>query len=172
MKDEKEGDVSASVTITVPVITVKATGVVMLPHKALLETSKQLIDQQQYMAAIVIAQTACETFAEVAINAILRDKALDYLDGPISELLPNYNLRNEKVRKLYVALTDDKIQDAPFWVEYTKFVALRNRVVHRGKRPSKQQAEECFKVATEMVEHLEDLLRIKYTNSQWTWKQP
>ncbi len=172
MSDEDVPSVSANISVGLPAIAVKATGVIVLPHKALLGTSQQLVDQQQYMAAVVIAQTACETFTEVAINAILREKALDYLDEPISELLPNYNLKNEKVRKLYVALTDDRIQDAPFWAEYTKLVSLRNRVVHRGKKPNKQQAEESLNAATEIISHIENLLKTQYPNIRWTWRQP
>lgn len=140
------------------------------PHRILLNMSKHLISQGHYMSAVVIAQTGCEIFAEVTISTIIKDKGLEYLDQPISQLLPNYNLKNERVRKLYTALSGDRIQDALFWVEYVKMVELRNKIVHKGKKISMKQAGESHEAAKKIIEHLEHLLRSQYPSRQWVWK--
>src|SRR3989442_2938046 len=70
-------------------------------HRVLLQTSKQLMDQQQYMSAVVIAQIACEVFAEAMVTTILKSRGLESLDKPISNLVRNYNLANERARTLY-----------------------------------------------------------------------
>ncbi len=171
MKKKKLPSITGSLSLKIPVPVLRLTGFVGWPHEILLDTAKSLISQEHYMSAVVIAQTACEILTELTIKTILVAKRLDYLDHPISGLLPNYNLGNEKVRKLYVALSGDKIQDTPFWVGYTKMVTLRNKVVHKGTRPSLQQAEQAYKAAKELIKHLEQFLRAQFPNTQWMWKE-
>lgn len=74
-------------------------------YEILLDTAKRLRDEGYHEAAVVTAHTACEVCTEITVSGALREKGLDHLSKPIDDLLPNYNIRNEKVRKLYEALT-------------------------------------------------------------------
>jgi len=109
--------------------------------------------------AVVTAQMACEIFAEIALSEIFRSKSLSYLEDPIDELLPNYNFANDKVRRLYVALTGDKIHHAFFWEDYKRMVALRNKAVHAGGRVPKEQAEVGVRTAEHFIAHLSRILK-------------
>ena len=120
----------------------------------LLSTAESLKDQGHHEAAIVTAQTACEVCVEVFLEAGFRDKGIADLADPIGRLLPNYNVGNERVRRIYVAVCDDQIHQEPFWSSYQKHVERRNRVVHRGEKASRQEADDSIAVATEVVRHI------------------
>lgn len=141
------------------------------PHTVLLETSRQLLDQARYRsAAVVMAQTACEVFTEVAFATILKNMGLESLDEPLSKLARSFNLTNVRVRKLYVALSQDSIHQTSFWNGYIELVELRNKVVHKGKLVTAQQARDSYLTATQMIRHLERSLQSKYPRSTWIWK--
>jgi hypothetical protein len=141
-------------------------------HRMLLEISKELLRQKYYGAALVIAQTACEVFVEVAIATILKSKGLESLDQSLKDFVQNYNLANQRNRKLYVALSEDNIQRESFWNKYVTMVKLRHDVVHKGKQVTAQEGKDSFEVANEMIEHLEAVLEAKYPRSTWIWRSP
>ena len=79
------------------------------------------------------------------------------MDEAVDDLLPSYNLANEKVRTLYVALTADPIQQQFFWSEYKVVVKLRNKAVHAGNRLQESQAQMALRVAKLVVKHLQSV---------------
>jgi hypothetical protein len=75
-------------------------------------------------------------------------------------LLPSYNLGNERVRKLYEALSrDDALVKQEFWDPFTRHVRRRNDVVHRGERITVEDARESIAVVRELLAYLREKLR-------------
>ncbi len=80
----------------------------------LLEAAEDMIVRGRYEISVVTAQMACEISAERTLNLYFQKKNLKDLQEPIEELLPSFNLANDKVRKLYTVITSDKIQSEFF----------------------------------------------------------
>jgi hypothetical protein len=81
-------------------------------------------------------------------------KGIDYLEQPVDDLLPGYNLANERVRNLYNAVTGDEIQKQTFWQQFKESATRRNKAVHQGRIATKAEAEASFNVASGLVAYL------------------
>ena len=103
--------------------------------------------------AVVVAQMASEVLAEQVLDAWLEKISLGDLEKWIDDRTPSSNLSNEIVRRLYVALTGDQIQDRPFWSDYKAHVELRNDVVHGGKQIERTAAEKSVETVSKRLEH-------------------
>lgn len=111
--------------------------------------------------AVIVAQMACEIVSELAFSKYYEDRGIVDLREPIDDLLPNFNLGgSQKVRKLYEALSGDKIGQAAFWKEYTDVVKLRNDIVHKGARTTAAPARSAVEVAEKLIEHVENALAV------------
>jgi hypothetical protein len=120
----------------------------------LIDAAEEMIAQSHYEISVVTSQMACEISVERTLAHYFRAQELKHLEGPIDDLLPSYNLANEKVRKLYTAVTGDKIQTEFFWTEYKIMVTIRNKAIHAGQRIEKSQAEMVLRVAKLILKHL------------------
>jgi len=96
-------------------VTATLTTIWQTQYRPVPDTAKKLRDDGHHAAAIVTAQTACEVCTELVLTDVLRTRGVERLTKPLDDLLPRYNLANDKVRNLYVALSSDRIQDQPFW---------------------------------------------------------
>jgi hypothetical protein len=47
------------------------------------------------------------------------------------------------------------IKNASFWQRYTTAVALRNKIVHKGKVITKKEAEDACAAYAEVIQHIE-----------------
>jgi len=128
-------------------------------HKHLINSSKEWIERDEFNVAIVFLQTACEVFTEQVIDAIMQKRSVAWLKEPIDDLFLNYNISNERVRKLYAALTGDRIQDQPFWSDFKQHVELRNKVVHTQYNARKEEADKSLASVSAVVAHLETVVR-------------
>ena len=108
----------------------------------------------KFEIAVVTAQMACEIQVERVLRAWFACRALTDLESAIDDLLPGYNLSNEKLRKLYTSLTGDAIQHQSFWGEYKVLVSLRNKAVHAGVRLQETHAKVGISAAQRMLRHL------------------
>lgn len=120
----------------------------------LLETAREMITRGRFEVAVVTCQMACEISVERVLRTYFRVKTLTHLESAIGDLLPSYNLANDKVRKLYTAMTDDSVQREYFWAEYKTMVSLRNKAVHAGSRIQESQAQMVIRIAASVVKHL------------------
>jgi hypothetical protein len=84
-------------------------------YRVLLETAKRLISESENEIAVVTAQMACEIYTESVLSAMFAKRGVQYLENSIDDLLPSYNLANDRVRNVTLALSNDKIQETPFW---------------------------------------------------------
>jgi len=121
----------------------------------LLESARDMILRNRHEISVVTAQMACEICTERVLRTYFRFKDVAFLENPIENLLPSYNLANEKVRHIYTALTGDAIHQQYFWSEYKTMVAIRNKAVHAGARIQESQAQMVCRIATSVVKHLQ-----------------
>lgn len=122
--------------------------------ETLLTAAKDLILNGQFSIAVVVAHMACEISTERALSQAFAAKGIGYLEEPVEELLPGYNLANDRVRDIYNALKGDEIQKQSFWQAFKQSATLRNKVIHQGKIATKSEAETSVKAATELVSYL------------------
>lgn len=121
----------------------------------LLETAERLFDAGEHGVAVIVATTACEVVAERAVTKAFTTKKVPELEGPVTEFLASYSLKNDKTRDLYNVLTgDDMGKTMKFWEGYTKLVKQRNEVAHEGKRVDKADARRDIDSAKLFVEHV------------------
>ena len=126
---------------------------VSYPEK-LLTAAQNLIEKGEFSIAVVVAHMACEISVERAISRAFKAKGIDYLEQPIEDLLPSYNLANDRVRSLYNAATGGEIQKEPFWQQFKESATRRNKAVHEGKIATKAEAEAAFNAASSLVAYL------------------
>lgn len=127
----------------------------------LLQNAKRLFDNCEYAVAVIVAHTACEVAVERIISQSLAQSNIPQVADPIYRLLNSYNLSNSKVRLLFDALTGKKIAEDKqnIWEKYRESVSRRNRAVHAGKQPTRDEAEESLVVTGEMVQYLVELIK-------------
>jgi hypothetical protein len=126
----------------------------------LLQTAKRLFDNDEYAVAIVVAHTACEVAVERVISQSLAQSNISQIADPVDKLLNGYSLSNPKVRSLFDALTGKKVavDKQNIWGKFCKSAIRRNRAVHAGEQPTRDEAEESLLVAREMVQYLVALI--------------
>jgi hypothetical protein len=120
----------------------------------LLAVAKNLLDQGLFNVAVVTGHMACEVATERALSAGFATKNIPELEEPVEALLNGYNMANEKIRKLYTALTQDQIGQTAFWSEFKASSERRNVIVHRGASVDKPSAEKSLQATTSFVAHL------------------
>lgn len=125
----------------------------------LLEAVADMIVRGRYEVSVVTAQMACEICTERVLRAYFKSSGAGFIEDAIDALLPSYNISNEKVRKVYIALTADQIQNQFFWQEYKTLVLIRNKAVHAGSRVQESQAQMVLRVARLVVKHLQTVER-------------
>jgi HEPN domain-containing protein len=136
-------------------------------HDVFLTAAKALLEAGYYSAAVVSAQTACEVITERAIDfwildlrmaSDVWDMRLNSVMNSLMEPFQTYNLANDRLRRLYVVLSEDAIHQEPFWERFKEHVDRRHRVVHQGYVTTKEEAEQSLAVAEEFVEHVKGTL--------------
>jgi hypothetical protein len=125
-------------------------------HQSLLSAADQLVASEPAVA-VVTAHMACEIVVEQLVSAAFKSRGIPDLEDAVTALFASNNLANDRVREVYVALTGDAIQSAPFWQRFKESSSVRNGAVHHGKRVSADQAKESCAVARDLIAHLESI---------------
>ena len=145
-------NVQVSCTVSV---SVTATATVITYPQSLLTLARSFINQGHFQMATIVCHMACEIAVERALSAGFVARGIPDLEEPIEKLLNGYNMGgNDRLRKLYTALTKDEIQNKPFWAEYKASAERRNAIIHCGASVDKPEAEKSFATATSFVTHL------------------
>lgn len=121
----------------------------------LLDAAREMIHRGRYEVSVVTCQMACEVCVERVLETYFRARKVKFMEESIEDLLPSYNLANDKVRKIYIALTEDAINWQFFWAEYKTMVSIRNKAIHAGTRIQESQAQMVLRIATSVVKHLQ-----------------
>ena len=129
------------------------TEVITYPQN-LLALARMLVDEGRFTIAVIVAHMASEIATERSLSEAFRTKGLEYLEPSVDEFLNGYNLANDRIRKLYTALTGDEIQNMPFWQKFKESAQRRNGIVHGSLIVGKTEAEESYKAAADLVTYL------------------
>ena len=124
------------------------------PYQNFLDSAEAAHAQGQYKEAVILAQTALELFTEKILGRLYKVRNIDYLKPQFEHLLINYNIANGKVSGLYMALSEDKITQEPFWSNVVAHVELRIDLVHEGKDASVLQSRNSLDAVTALIEHV------------------
>ena len=135
----------------------RAVTVVIAYPEALLATARGLIAEGEFSVAVVVAHMACEIGAERALSRAYEAKDTGLLGESAEEMLPCYNLANDRVRSLYNAVTGNEIQQQSFWPAFMESATRRNQAVHEGIVLTKAEAEASFKAASDLVAFLKEM---------------
>jgi hypothetical protein len=130
--------------------------IVDYPKILLQEADALLTRQQQYGLSIVVAHTACEVATERAFSRAFASRGVPDLEDPVTEFFISYNMGNDRVRRVYVALTGDLAGKTlpAWWSAFAESVQRRNRIVHRGERASQQEAMKSLNACAAFVDYL------------------
>lgn len=150
------GDAACTLKALADVLTFSdlATAQVLTYPQKLLGVAEWLIEAEEHSIAVVVAHMACEVATDRTFTEAFKAKGIEYLGEPIENLLPGNNLGNDRIRRLYTALTGDEIQQQPFWARFTKSATWRNKISHNGAVYGQAEAEASLAVAKEFVTHL------------------
>ena len=143
--DEIQETMAATDTVNATVIT--------YPQN-LLALCRMLIDEARFSIAVIVAHMACEIATERSLSEAFVSKGLQHLEDSVIDFLNGYNLANDRIRKLYTALTGDEVQNEPFWTKFKTSAQRRNKIIHAGAIVGKAEAEESYTAARDLVAYL------------------
>jgi hypothetical protein len=147
MPVSSELSATTSATATVPL------EVIDYPRK-FLDVAQTLIEGGQFEMAVVAAHVACEIATEQALSKAFDALKNQDLKDAVTDLLNGYNLGNSKIRKVYTALTRDKVAEALFWSAFKASAKRRNHIIHKGLTVAKTDAESSYDATSRLVAHL------------------
>ncbi|GEM_PF-2026663 len=151
-------DIVASVECKVPMARIEA--VALHQHEMLLKKANEAVNRNEYSLAIILAQVACELCVERAFILLFSFNKIDYLYHSVTNAVFNYtNLKNEKAKDIYKALSKDDIGQASFWQSYKDHIKRRHKAAHQGTTFTKSEAEESCRVAKEFIDHIDKTLQ-------------
>ncbi len=109
--------------------------------------------------ALVVAQAAVEVGVETAIDFALQLRDVhDPLREWVGTSVTSWSPTNERVQRLWTALTGDEISDAPSWAIYKEGTKQRHAFVHRAAAVSGEQAEDFITAAEQVVNHVVNVM--------------
>lgn len=120
----------------------------------LLEVARRLINEGEYSVATVVMHMACEISVQRALSGAFAKRGISYLEEPVEEFLNGYNLKTDRIRKLYNALTGRPVQDEPFWLEFCQSSTRRNKIAHEGAQVTREEAEKSYEATKALVDYL------------------
>lgn len=119
--------------------------------EALLTTAERLISEGQFSIAVVVAHMACEISTERSLSRAFTANGIGHLEESVEDLLPGYNLANDRVRNLYNAVTGREVHKQPFWQTFKESATRRNQAIHRGRVITRAEADSSLGAARELV---------------------
>ena len=117
--------------------------------QSLLNIASGLIAQRQFGISIVVCHMACEVAVSRAMAAAFSSSHLSHLEDAIGEFSNGYNVAHDKNRKLFDALTGNKLGELTFWPKFKESATRRNSIIHES-----YIANEADAVATRTVTEL------------------
>jgi hypothetical protein len=121
-------------------------------NEALLGTAKSLVQRDLPGPAVVVAQTACELAVESTLTGLLRDggspqSVIDWVGESVQ-----FSPANTRTRKLFEALTAQRLTGLPEWKPYDKLLPRRHAFVHRGEDVSRGDAEAFISAVESLIQ--------------------
>jgi hypothetical protein len=124
-------------------------------HNALIDTAKRLLAEKQPEIATVTAHMACEIRTEQLFAKAFAKSTFAHLEESVRSFLLSYSLANDRIRRLYTALTTDDIESQPFWSDFKASAKRRNDAVYQGVRINLADAQLSCTLAEQLITHLD-----------------
>jgi hypothetical protein len=135
-------------------------------HRKLLDEAKNSLKASLNEMAVVLSQAASEMCTEWAITGLFAMRDSHDLASAILGLFMVPDICNDRVRRVYSALSGDNPNQKPFWSQLKSHHDRRNGLVHRGQKSSPTEAEESVAVVEQYVLHVETVLTDLQTKGQ------
>ena len=120
----------------------------------LITLAERLLRDNEFSMSVVVAHLAAEVAAGRKLTDAFVARGIPDLEEAVTALFSGSNLTNERIRKLYTALTGDDIGNEPFWSDFRSSAQLRNRIAHAGSIASQSEAERAIAAASAVIKHL------------------
>jgi hypothetical protein len=124
------------------------------PDGLMQEADALMMNIEKYGLAIVVAHTACEIATQSAFRRAILKRGLLDLEEVLAGPYPSYNLKNDRMYKVYTTITGDDVRQKPWWKAFTESLKRRNDVVHRGTQASQEEARDSLNVCATLIDHL------------------
>jgi hypothetical protein len=121
----------------------------------LMNLAADLIKEKRYPLAVIVVHMACEIAVERAIWEALDARGAQYTK---EDRFLGYNLKQQKVRKLYKDATGDNVPSSvgtKTWKAFKTSSNLRNSIIHEGQTASEIDAAASYGAADALLRHLE-----------------
>jgi len=128
-------------------------------YKKLLDEARRALNDGHNEMAVVLSQTAAELCTEATISTLLRRRDIEALADPLLDLFSATDICNDRLRKIYETLANDKIEKAKFWLNLRTHHKRRNLIVHRGEKCSPEDARGSVEAVEQFIQHAELILK-------------
>lgn len=105
--------------------------------------------------SVVVAQTACEVLIKDVLLTLARPHVSDELWPWVVGRVRRFTLIDDPTQELWQSVVGSKIQQQPFWSEYSKHVNRRHRIVHAGETTTVEDARASLRSAREIIDYVE-----------------
>lgn len=105
---------------------------------------------------------------EGVCSSILNELDTSELQPAVTSFIQSYSLGNDKIRRLYCALTKHQIQNELFWSDFISAGKVRQEVVHDGKFISEVEAVKLVDTIEEAILSIEEQARMRAATEQST----
>lgn len=127
-------------------------------HRKLLDKARNSLRSSQREMAVVISQAASEMCTEWALTVLLQIRGDQDLVEPMLGLFLVRDICNERLRRIYTALSGDNLQKVTFWTGLKRHHDRRNGIVHKVARCTDDEARESLDVVRQYIRHVENVL--------------
>jgi hypothetical protein len=136
--------------------TMTATAVLIKYPQTLIGEAEKFSKASEYGVSVIIAHTAAEIATERALMEITQAKGLPAVAEILTDLFRPFGITtNKKVRNFYSAISgDNRIAQSSFWSDLKTSDELRNTIIHRGSKATKEEAERAIRSTTELIKYL------------------
>lgn len=137
----------------------------LLPAGSLLLIEAELLanrqDHNNNRLAVILAHAACDVQTERAIADLCVLRGLQYLYEALADNLgAQVSLHVEKVRKIYIALANDRPTKQGWWADWQKSVKRRHKVAHTGGLLMHEDVVATIGCCKNYVEHLQKVVQL------------
>lgn len=144
-----------------PVTMVPTSRLLMFDPKSgeFFQIAERLYDEENYLYTIVAAQTAFELYMEGMFDYVLHLRTTVDIGEAIGEMIRDYNLDNQRVRRLWRGFTGHSLTDnEKVWRAYKAHLERRHGLVHRGERVTQAEAAESLKAVNDLATQIADVV--------------
>jgi hypothetical protein len=134
-------------------------------RRPLIAAARSLLSDEPRGSALIVAQAAVESGVETAIYFALQAREVP---EPLQEwighrsTLASWSPTNDRVQRLWLALTGDRIVEASSWQAYVEGAKLRDAFAHRAVMVTPERAVSFIDAAEELLGHVVDVMDARF----------